>query len=185
LKFILSGKKNALSDEEIILRFKKDNDARWIDMLFDRFSHLAFAVAFNYLKDEDEAKDVVMDTFHALHNDLKKYEIRQFHSWLHKVLRNRCLRIISKKFDKVEIDPDYGVINEAEDPLLEKYLEHLSDAIDKLDDEQRICIKLFYFEKKSYKEITDQTSYDLNKVKSYIQNGKRNLKIILERHHHE
>jgi RNA polymerase sigma-70 factor (ECF subfamily) len=40
---------------------------------------------------------------------------------------------------------------------------------------------LFYLEQKCYKDIADLTGYDLNKVKSAIQNGKRNLKICMER----
>jgi RNA polymerase sigma factor (sigma-70 family) len=185
VKFILSGKKNNLSDEEIILRFKNDGDIKWIDILFDRYSHLAFAVAFNYLKDEDEAKDAVLDIFQKLSSDLKKYEIRQFYSWLHKVIRNKCLRLISKKFIREPLSPDLTAENDEPDQLLEKYLEHLNEALTHLNDEQRICIQLFYLEKKSYKEITEQTSFDLNKVKSHIQNGKRNLKLILEKIQYE
>lgn len=181
MRFLLSGRKTPLTDEEIIARFKAHADQKWIDILFDRYSHLAYAVAFNYLKNDDESKDVVLEIFQKLEYDLITYEIRQFHSWLHRVVRNKCLRQISKKISKEELTPDLIAEDNTESDQLEKYIVQLAEAIKQLNDEQRICIQLFYLEKKSYKEISDQLQYDISKVKSYIQNGKRNLKIILEK----
>jgi RNA polymerase sigma-70 factor (ECF subfamily) len=57
----------------------------------------------------------------------------------------------------------------------------LEEAIQELSEEQKLCVNLFYLQKKSYQQITDRTGFTLMQVKSYIQNGKRNLKIILEK----
>jgi RNA polymerase sigma-70 factor (ECF subfamily) len=57
----------------------------------------------------------------------------------------------------------------------------LEKCIETLGDEQKQCVKLFYLQEKCYKEITESTGFDMNKVKSYIQNGKRNLKICMEK----
>lgn len=186
MKFILSRKKKEdYSDEEIIAGYRKDHHNRWIDLLFNRYSHLAFAVAFNYLIDEEEGRDTVMEIFQKLPDDLKRYEIRQFHSWLHRVVRNKCLRKISKK---IHAEPAIENLNmecaAVEDPF-ERYLEHLQEAIAELKDEQRKSIQLFYLEKKSYQEVCEITGYEMNQVKSYIQNGKRNLRILLEKYHHD
>lgn len=181
MKFILSGKKLPLTDEDIVLRYKSDRDQKWIDLLFDRYSHLTFAVAFNYLKDEEESKDAVLEIFQKLSTDLLKYDIRQFHSWLHRVVKNHSLRMISRKMLKEEVKEErFTEVPEQED-VFEKYFDHLKGAISELNEEQRICIEMFYLQKRTYREISDQTSYELNKVKSYIQNGKRNLRILLER----
>jgi RNA polymerase sigma-70 factor (ECF subfamily) len=50
-----------------------------------------------------------------------------------------------------------------------------------LNPEQSTCIQLFFLQKKSYQEIADQTQFNLLQVKSHIQNGKRNLRILMEK----
>jgi RNA polymerase sigma factor (sigma-70 family) len=66
--------------------------------------------------------------------------------------------------------------------VLDQDMETLKKCIDQLKDEQKECIKLFYLEEKCYQEIAESTSYELKKVKSYIQNGKRNLRICMDQH---
>lgn len=66
-----------------------------------------------------------------------------------------------------------GLIDEA---VLEKCIEHFAG-------EQKECIRLFYFDNKSYREIAATLKQDEKKVKSHLQNGKRNLKICLEGRH--
>ncbi len=181
MRFLLSGKKNKLKDEEIIRRYKEDHDLSWIGILFDRYSHLAFAVSYNYLKDEEECKDVVVTVFEKIQADLLKYDVRVFHTWLHTVIRNRCLYEISKKIDKDPIDVlNLQTDSEQEDELY-NYFSLLEESIRSLSEEQQKCILLFYFEKLSYMEISFKTGYEIKKVKSCIQNGKRNLKLILEK----
>ena len=65
--------------------------------------------------------------------------------------------------------------------LKEVKLQQLEEGITKLNSEQKICVELFYLQNKSYVEVAEITGYELNQVKSYIQNGKRNLKIYLEK----
>ena len=181
MRFLLSGKKNKLKDEEIIRRYKQDHNVSWVGILFDRYSHLAFAVSYNYLKDEEECKDVVVTVFEKIQLDLLKYEVRVFHTWLHTVIRNRCLYEISKKIDKDPIDV-LNLQTEAEqEDGLHKYISCLEESVRSLNEEQQKCILLFYFDKLSYLEISVKTGYEIKKVKSYIQNGKRNLKFILEK----
>ena len=152
-----------------------------IGVLFDRYSHLVYAVSYNYLKDEDDCKDTVLHIFENLSNDLNKYEIRNFSSWLHVVTKNYSLRLLSKRKETLPIINESFLTEELEEenPEFIIHLPNLSSAIEKLNEEQKICIELFYIKEKSYKEITEQTGYNLNQVKSYIQNGKRNLKLIL------
>jgi len=56
----------------------------------------------------------------------------------------------------------------------------LKEAMTSLNREQGLCVTLFYLEEKSYKEVVEITGFSSNQVKSYIQNGKRNLKLYLE-----
>lgn len=179
--FIKSGNRSVKSDEELISSYRSIKDPVFIGMLFDRYSHLVFAVSMKFLKNEDDSKDAVIHIFEKLPRDLVNYTIHNFSSWLHTVTKNYCFRFLSKNkrnnFLQTENFPDR--IDEEDDSFEKIYLPFLDDAINSLNNEQRICIELFYIENKSYQEISDETKYSLKEVKSHIQNGKRNLKIIL------
>jgi len=180
----------SLTDDELLRRFKAGGDADLVGELFKRYKHLVFGVCMKYLKDEDASKDAVMDIFEKLFMELKKSEVLNFKSWLFKVSINHCLMILRRKRPVMvreennlseelmesgpEIHPDGEMDVEAKIQLMEKGIDHLND-------EQSICIKLFYLEKKCYTEISELTGYDINKVKSHLQNGKRNLRIYMEK----
>jgi RNA polymerase sigma factor (sigma-70 family) len=180
MRFIKSGIESNKSDIELVDLFRTIGDHKIIGQLFDRYSHLVFAVSMKYLKNEEDSKDAVLHIFEKLPKDLIRYDIQNFSSWLHTVTKNYCFRFLSKKkfnSEDVEKIADYSDENESE--FIKQYLPFLNDAIGNLKVEQRICIELFYIQNLSYQEVSEKTNYTLNEVKSYIQNGKRNLKIIL------
>lgn len=185
MKFLRSAGKSPLSDEEILLAYRRLGDPQLLGVLFERYSHLAFAVCYNYFKNEADCKDAVIFIFEKLATDLHRYEIRHFSSWLHTVTRNYCLRQLSKSKKTVPIDLPEQLESTA--PEIEDeghslvHLEHLEEALSSLSDEQKICIRKFFLLEKSYQEISAETGYTLNQVKSYIQNGKRNLRIYLQK----
>jgi len=186
-------KTNTATDNELIASFRKSGDNSFVGELFKRYSHLVFGVCMKYLKDEDESKDAVMLVFEKLPEDLKKYQVENFKSWLHTTAKNHCLmklrseRTINLKAE--EYKKDFPVLMESDYVLHldsdnendnEFYLSHLGNAIEQLNNEQRTCIDLFYLNGKCYNEVAEMTGYSLNEVKSYIQNGKRNLKIFIQ-----
>lgn len=180
--FIKSGKHSDKNDEEIISEFRKSHDNVFIGILFDRYNHLVFAVSMKYLKNEEDSKDTVIRVFEKLPRDLEKYSIQNFSAWLHTVTKNDCLRFLSKKKNhssSIENIPE--PFEEEEESFITDYLPNLDHALEKLNDQQRICIEMFYIQNLSYEEVSEKTGYSLNQVKSYIQNGKRNLKIILSK----
>lgn len=153
--------------------------------------HLVYGVCLKYLKNRDDSKDAVMQIFEKLIRDLPDYEILNFKSWLYVLAKNFCLmqlRSTQAKDKKMKIfQNEYENFMEIDDfphPLDESEAENnkaLNDCIQKLKNEQKICIELFYFNNKSYREIMELQGFDENKVKSLIQNAKRNLKICLEK----
>ena len=179
-------------DQDLVELFKNSHDLKYVTELFLRYSHLVYGICLKYLKDSDSAKDAVMDVFEKLVVELKKHEVTYFGSWLHTLTRNFCLMRL--RGSKQTFSYEENVQTEAElnmefDPLVHleesgkelKLNESLMEGIKNLNEEQRLCIDLFYLQNKSYKEVSDLTGYDFNSVKSNIQNGKRNLKIYLER----
>lgn len=172
-----------LSDEELVLRYVERNEHQAFSSLFERYSHLVYGVCVKYLKDAEAAKDETQQVFMKLFEDLKKYEITYFKSWLYQVAKNHCLMILRKNnpvVDKEITENDVEFEDNWHQKVKEEqFLNELESAIQELSKEQRVCIRYFYLQNMSYAEVARQANYDLNTVKSAIQNGKRNLKIKL------
>lgn len=184
-----------MGDDALLTNYRSFGSMEVIGELFNRYGHLVFGVCLKYLRNEDEAKDACMQIFEKLITELRKSEISQFKAWLHTVTRNHCLIHIRKNIS-IETNREIYLKNFSEEFVnfwsemnhiqeAETEMKKLHEALDKLEEEQRLCLDLIYFQDKSYKEISEITGFDQNKVKSYIQNGKRNLKLILERKHGE
>ncbi len=179
-----------LSDLELISLYKKSDEKEVLGILFKRYTKFVFLVSLKYLKNQEESMDIVMLVFEKLFVDLKRHEILNFKAWLHTVTRNHCLLKLRKdqttlkkrdnfKKDELSImenENDYHLTNEK---IKEKQLTDLEKAVNELKPEQKICVDLFYIQEKTYTEVAEITGYSMNQVKSFIQNGKRNLKIKL------
>lgn len=173
-----------ISDEELVSRYSERGEHQAFAALFERYSHLVYGVCLKYLKDTEGAKDAMQQIFIKLLEDLKKFEISYFKAWLYKVARNHCLMQLRKDEQTAPVENIADNDMEFEDEWHQKiqeehFLNELEAAIQELSKEQRICIRYFYLQKMSYAEVARQANYDLNTVKSAIQNGKRNLKIRL------
>lgn len=185
--FFKSNKNKELSDSELIQKFRETGNNNYVATLFDRYSTLVYGLCLKYLKDKDESKDAVLEIFEKLMNDLKTHDVKSFKSWLYMVSKNYCLMLLreqkamEKKDDEFHWGSgniDFSLVHDLFDEKEQK-LKLLETAIKMLNNEQRTCVELFYIREKCYTEIADITGFNLNQVKSYIQNGKRNLKIIL------
>ena len=188
LKFISNKAANSeSSDQVLITEYRKTGSLEVLGELYGRYMHLVYGVCLKYLKDEDQSKDAVMQIFEQLISKLKIHEVSNFKSWLYTLARNYCLMEIrtSSKHSIVSIEENFmekdAFTHLDIDDTRERKLSVMEQCIEKLPAEQKDTISLFYLEQKCYKEVADITGYDLNKVKSYIQNGKRNLKICIEK----
>lgn len=175
---------NSYSDEEIISLYLKNKESKIIDELYKRYSHLVFGVCLKYLKQKEDAEDATLEIFYLLSDKIEKQTIQNFKSWLFTITKNTCLMQLRKKnpqFIEIENTPfseDYDDSLKSKE-INELKLNLLEESLLALNSDQHNCIKAFYLEKKSYEDIVKNSNYSLSEVKSYIQNGKRNLKIIL------
>ncbi|MGY0039828.1 RNA polymerase sigma factor [Pedobacter sp. NJ-S-72] len=153
--------------------------------------HLVYGVCLNYFKEEEASKDAVMQIFEELVVKLKIHEVQNFKSWLHVLTRNHCLMALRKlaKNNTVSIDDTFventDFVHLDIDDTKEKQLTIMEKCMETLTEEQRKSVDLFYLQEKCYKEVAELTGYEMVKVKSYIQNGKRNLKICIEKNSSE
>ena len=182
-----NNKYQHITDADLLTQFYADKNNEWLGILLQRYTLLLLGVCMKYLKDEEAAKDAVQQVFLKVISDLHKYKVDYFKSWLYMVTKNHCLmQLRSRSNQLVEInDSMMGAADEAVDikQFREKdnSLSNMEIALQQLNTAQKQCVTLFYLEKKSYQEIVNSTGFTLLQVKSNIQNGKRNLKIMLDR----
>ncbi|MBL7751063.1 MAG: sigma-70 family RNA polymerase sigma factor [Chitinophagaceae bacterium] len=167
------------------MRFSTSQDNKWLGVLLERYTLLLFGVCMKYLKNEEEARDSVQQVFLKAITELQKYKVEYFKSWIYMVAKNHCLMKLRDRQGKIptELEDNHPAEETDRNQLVEtdKNLERMAEALEELNKEQKQCITLFYLEKKSYQQVAGETGFSLMQVKSYIQNGKRNLKIIMER----
>lgn len=174
-----------ISDQELLERFYNDRDNQWLGIVLQRYTILLLGIGMKYLKNEEEAKDAVQQIFLKAITELEKYRVQYLKSWLYMIAKNHCLMKLRDKnvFLSVEDKTDLPA-NETDTRELasrETTLTLLETSLKELNPEQKTCVTLFYLQKKSYQDIAQLTGYSLLQVKSYIQNGKRNLKILVEK----
>lgn len=176
-----------LSDAELLRRYKVDADMDAMGLLYKRYSVLVYGLSYKYLRHEESAKDAVNEIFLLILEKSVNYDVTFFKTWLYTLSKNYLMRVVQK--DKSAVFTDFEnnlekfMENEEDETLYIQDVKEASlrEAISNLNDEQRICIEQFYLNKKSYSEVAEITGLDLNKVKSSIQNGKRNLKLYLDK----
>ncbi len=183
-----NSKYSSYSDNDLINKFLESGDNSFIGVLYERYGHLVLGLCIKYLKNKDEAQDMVIQIFTDLMKDLKKHKVQYFKSWLYVYSKNFCLMELRKRQrelkKELELKENVHLIMDFSNPEhlheKEKQIVIMEEAIGLLNIEQKQCIELFYLKNKSYNEIIEITGYSNNEVKSHIQNGKRNLKLKME-----
>jgi len=176
-----------ISDQELLEKFYADHNNQWLGILLERYTLLLLGVCMKYLKNEELARDSVQQIFLKAITELQKYRVEYFKSWIYMVAKNHCLMQLRDKPGKNTIEVKESIpaaVDETDKESLllnEKTYEYMSEALKELNADQQLCVTLFYMEKKSYHQITEQTGYSMMQVKSHIQNGKRNMRLLIEK----
>lgn len=176
-----------IPDQELLEYFYADRNNQWLGILLQRYTLLLLGVCMKYLKNEELAKDSVQQIFLKAITELQKYKVDYFKSWIYMVAKNHCLMQLRDKPGKNSIEINEKITTPDEEPdkmkLIEdeKTYELMSRSLKELKAEQQQCVTLFYMEKKSYQEISEKTGFTMMQIKSHIQNGKRNLRILIEK----
>ena len=180
-----TNKYDHITDEELLSNYLSDGDSKWIGALLQRYTLLLFGVCMKYLKDEVAAQDAIQQIFLKTITEIKKYKVTYFKSWLYMVAKNHCLLLLRNHNRTTTLADNFELETDESDFFAkqhnEKTLMAIEECLVQLSFDQRVCITQFYLEKKSYQTICDATGYSVLQVKSYIQNGKRNLKILVEK----
>ena len=175
------------TDKELVTSFKQSGEINYLSILYQRYMDLVFGVCLKYFKDTERSKDAVMEIFEELNTKLRQHEVENFKGWLHVLARNYCLMQMRspRNMKTAEFNADFMQLEEnthlnSEALEKESNFVKMEQCLETLPDEQKDSVRLFYLENKCYNEIAVITGYDWNKVRSYIQNGRRNLKLCME-----
>ncbi len=188
----LNRNKKAKTDSELLETYLNNNNQEVLGELYSRHMHLVYGVCLKYFKNSEKAKDAVIELYEKVLVEVGKHEVSNFKSWLYVVTKNYCLmelrktkpgNTVSVSSEKemeifMEKEVDLHPLDEEQNAALEKAL---ADCIERLKAEQQQCIRLFYYENRCYREIATTLNIGEKKVKSFIQNGKRNLKLCLDK----
>jgi len=177
-----------ISDQELLDQFYRDGDNKWLGLLLERYTLLLYGVCMKYFKDEEAAKDGVQQIFLKAISELQKqYKVDFFKSWLYRIAFSYCMMVFKDRRRMIIqlLDNDLEMKAGTEEIMTETEKEgqisSIFEALTELNEQQRVCVRMFYLDRKTYQEISNLTEYPVAQVKSNIQNGKRNLRLILER----
>lgn len=185
---MINEKDNHISDQQLLEKYYADHDNEWLGHLLERYTLLLLGVCMKYLRNEEDAKDSVQQIFLKVIEELKKYRVEYFKSWLYMVAKNHCLMKIRDRQGKMPAELTERLMATPEEESdrqsmvqNDHTLDLVESALKELNREQQQCVTLFYLQKKSYQDISEETGFSLLQVKSHIQNGKRNMKIWIEK----
>jgi len=187
VSFLKNISPSSLTDKELVDQYKETGDLRLLGELYQRYMDLVYGVCLKYFKDQELAKDGVMQVFEELIGKLKKHEVGNFRGWLHQVAKNYCLMQLRTPKNLRTVEFKGELVQSEENVHLNGILEkeenfkRLEDCLGSLVAQQREAIRLFYLESKCYDEIVEITGQAWNQVRSFIQNGRRNLKLCMEK----
>ena len=186
--FVNAEKYNHITDQELLQKYYADHNNEWLGILLQRYTLLLLGVCMKYLKNGEEAKDSVQQIFLKVIQELQKYKVEYFKSWLYMVAKNHCLMKLRDRQSKIPAELTEKLMAAPEEETdwqalvqTDHALEVMETALKELNHEQQQCVTLFYLQKKSYQEISNTTGFTMMQVKSHIQNGKRNLKLLIEK----
>ena len=186
--FLRNSTNNELTDKELVALFRQSGDLVVLSRLYQPYMDLVYGVCLKYFKESEAAKDGVMQIFEELVEKLKRHEVENFRAWLHQLAKNHCLMQLRtpKNLKTIEFKADFVQLEENVhlNGVLEKEenFKKLEYCLSTLTPQQEKAIRLFYLDGKCYHEIVEITGQDWNQVRSFIQNGRRNLKNCMENH---
>ena len=176
-----------LSDHYLLGKIKA-GDVSSFEKLVDRHKSYAYTIAYRVVGSHEDAEEIANDAFVKLFSIADSFKgDSKFTTWFYRIVVNTAIGRMRKKKIRTEdiTDPanstGYNMAGEEDQSLQTKDRKYyLELAIQKLSDEERILITLYYFKELSLSEMTKITDLDANSMKVKIFRARKKLAKTLE-----
>lgn len=184
---VLTPPAMACSDEELLERIR-ERDVDALELLYDRYSKAAFALAYRILGNREIAEEVTQDAFMSVWRQAATYNpgMGKVRPWLLSIAHHRAIDRTRRVADRnVGVSLDEAWMKPATDDVFgEVYQglqrEEIKGALAQLPAEQRTAISLAYFNGNTFVEIAEMTSVPVGTVKSRVRLGLEKMKNLLD-----
>lgn len=163
-----------------------NNDIKYQSILYKHFYKTVFNVAIKYYNNIQKAEDATQDIFLKVYNNLHKFtgiEPQQLNAWLSRLAKNFIIDTERKRkinytsyndvIDNIEDTNDLDIVQRCTD-------KKLFEAIDKLSDQYKIVINMFYFDNCTHEQISKKLGIEVGTSKSNLFRAKAKMKKYLE-----
>lgn len=175
------------TDEEVYLRYVKEDNDTDLETLLIRHRDGLMLFLLGFVRNTEDAEDLMMDTFAKLALDKPDFEPERtgsFKSWLYTIARrNALMHIRKRKYETVPLEEDIPSDTDLPDVALlrEESKRKLYQAMSALKPEYRRVLYLRYLENLPHEEIAVIMKLNIRQVYHLVERGKASLKKMLER----
>ena len=158
-----------------LIRKARDGDIQAINALINNHKDLAFSIAIKYLKNTEDAEDVVQNSFIIVLKSIKNFRNEsKFSTWLFTIVYHECLKELKSKNRKIEYIPQFIECEEEETPVSNDY--KLEELLKILKPNEYTVITLFYLKEKSINDIANITSFSRANIKVLLHRSRIKMK---------
>lgn len=184
---MLMAKIIKLSDEQLVVKVR-DEDQEFYAYLVKRYEEKLLRYANYLINSPHKAADVVQESFIKAFVNLKGFNSKKkFSSWIYRIVHNQAINYLKKHQKEISWEKNDWLKNKIKDgqdlerDLIKKEnIKRVKKGLKKLDIKYREVLALFYFEEKSYEEISDILRIAIGTVGTRVNRGKKLLKLILK-----
>ncbi|EPB8179522.1 sigma-70 family RNA polymerase sigma factor [Clostridium perfringens] len=179
ISYLDIDRKNKLNEIRLIKESMKGNKESFGILIKNNKEYL-YKMAFLYVKDEQDALEVIHETvYRGFLNIEKLKKAKFFNTWITRILINVSIDFLKKKGKNEMLDESTPIIKEKCEISTEEKLD-LYNAIDLLNDNYKTVIIMMYFNDMKIKDISKVMEIPENTVKTYLRRAKQALGEVLK-----
>ena len=173
-----------LSDEEIIQKIRTSDQELYV-IIVKRYQNKLLRYAKNLIKDEEKAIDAVQESFIKAFINLNSFDVKKkFSSWIYRIVHNQVINLAKKNHTEIPLLEDWDFPSE-EDIEKDFWQKEVKEKVEKCLNRIPLLysepLTLFYFEEKSYEEISDIMRIPMGTVAIRISRAKKLMKNLCQK----
>lgn len=193
------------ADDHVLVEAAKGGDRRAFQLLFERYERKVYAVAYGFLRNQEDALDVVQDAFIKVYRYLPNFEGQStFYTWLYRIAANLCIDYLRRNTRKKDVEFDDKLRHDGEQETSpvdalpasilaspgeavenKEILAAVEDSLRYLSDKHRAVIVMRELQGLSYADMAKAMNCSKGTIMSRLFHARRNMqKLLRERLEH-